>query len=274
MPGNTDRSTNINLIKFGGSIITKSSEDGFFNAENTSRLGNELSQSKAKTVIVHGTGLVGKIPARKYGYVDSGIIPQDQSDVALEVQRDLRELGKRFISTLSKQAHPVVPLATSNYFNLEQSALHNSKLAFGLRAILNGGGIPVFRGELIPHPDGSFRVFSSDTIIDILTCILLPDNVFLLTDVPGVFAKRTNANNRSNRIIPVLTPENVDQVRKLDSDKSDVSGAMSAKIAMALKIASKTRHCANASGITPGILEKLLTHKAPPCTWVTPNRTP
>jgi len=263
----------LSIIKFGGSIITCEGEEGLFDAANTQRLGRELMGCQCQCLLVHGTGLVGKRPAREYDYVDDGIIPVDRAQVAIRVKRDLRDLSRRFVRELSKVGIPVVPLCITDYFSESQNGLHDRRLTRGLRSVLAGGGVPVFRGDLAPREDGSFQVLSSDTIVAILARALRPDSVFLLTDVPGVFAKARGDPASHGEVLSVLTPENLPQIRQLETDSRDVSGGMAAKAHFALQIARWARRCAIASGTTPGLLSQLLRGKEATCTWVTPGET-
>lgn len=261
----------LNIIKLGGSIITCDSEEGLFDAANTRRLGRELMGCQCQCLLVHGTGLVGKRPAREYDYVDDGIIPADRAHVAIRVKMDMRDLSRRFVRELSNVGIPVVPLCITDYFTESQNGLHGRSLTRGLRSVLAGGGVPVFRGDLAPRKDGSFQVLSSDTIVAILARALRPDSVFLLTDVPGVFAEARGDLAGHDEVLSVLTPENLTQIRQLETDSRDVSRGMAAKARSALQIARWARRCAIASGTTPGLLSQLLLGEEVPCTWVIPQ---
>ena len=90
----------INIIKFGGSIISESNSGTHFNFKNTERLAQELSPFYKGSVLVHGTGHVGKPPAIKYGYVKNGIIAKEDKLLALEIKSSIRRLNQLVVDTL------------------------------------------------------------------------------------------------------------------------------------------------------------------------------
>jgi len=81
------------IIKFGGSIITNTSTESKFNKKNTLRLAKEIYPYYKGCILIHGTGHVGKPPAIKYGYVESGIVQKNQQLIALHIKNSLRELN-------------------------------------------------------------------------------------------------------------------------------------------------------------------------------------
>jgi len=260
----------IHVVKFGGSILTHPDAEGLFHAENVRRLAGELAAAGRPCLLVHGTGLVGKRPAREYGYVDDGILPPGRADIAARINRDLRRMAGRILHELAEAGLRPVPLSAVDYFTEAQDALRDPALADGVRAVLAGGGLPVFRGQLVPQEDGSFRVLSSDTITAILARALRPAGVFLLTDVPGVLAGSPE-DPGSWQVLPELRPPDLARMGRLETDARDVSGGMAAKVRTALAIAGWAGRCAIACGGSPGGLLRLLRGQPVPCTWVVPD---
>ncbi len=255
------------IIKVGGSVITDEDSDGCFDFETTRRLAEELAPHVAGWIVVHGTGVVGKRPAVEADYVGDGVLPGSNPLLSIRVKRSLRDLSRRFIEVFLSARIPVLPLDVASYFDGPSEELRAGGLKRSLLDAVRGGAVPVFHGDIIPQPDDSYSVMSSDTIVLMLARALRPENVFFLTDVDGVFPKDESAE-AGNRPIPVLRNGALAGIHRDNSDERDVSGGMHAKVRVALGVARYVDNCIIASGTRPGVAGKLLAGQEVPCTRV------
>lgn len=263
-----------NIIKIGGSVITDRAHENGFNEEAMGRLAQELRPHQKGSIVVHGTGLVGKPPAVEHGYVDDGIIGSDRSLLALTIKSQLRELNQRVVATLLSARVPALPFDVAHCFNQSMDDLGPGGVGEMLRRTLECGLVPVFYGDLMPRSDGRFQVFSSDTIVLILARTFRPDQVLFLSNVDGVYARRSSGEDgEEDQVLRQLTPESIEQVRESTSDGQDVSGGMPKKVACALEASHYCRRCLIASGLRPGVLSKLLAGESAPSTLVTARTT-
>ena len=115
--------------------------------------------------------------------------------------------------------------------------------------------VPIFSGDIIPLPDGNFRVLSSDEITLLLSKIIKPASVIFLTNVDGVYFQ-----TRRNEIIltEVLDKSNFHLIWKEENDKLDVSGGMRKKAETAIKISKYCERCCIGNGRRANILSSFL----------------
>jgi isopentenyl phosphate kinase len=264
---------NSNIIKFGGSVITDKKCKGFFNEKNTYRLAKELYPHSRGCILIHGTGLVGKPPAIKHGYLEDGVIPKGKSLLALNIRSELRQLNQLVVKTLLSVSIPVIPFDTSHYFNESMNSLRHKDLQHSLTHTIENGFVPTFYGDLMPRSNGSFKVFSSDTIALILARTLKPDKVLFLSSVKGVYPHQSDrSKNREGEVLAILNDDNLNSIYKSSSDEKDVSGGMMRKATCALEVSRYCKKCFIASGLDSGVLSKLLKGESSIGTLVTTTK--
>ena len=262
----------VRIIKFGGSVITAGHCKNYFNKKNTSRLAHEIAPHCHGCIIVHGTGLIGKPPARTYGYVHDGILPREKGLIALKIRDALRLLNQRVVETLHDAAVPAIAFDSQQCFSQTMQALASKSVLKTLQLTLDNGFVPVFYGDLMLRHDGSFKVFSSDAICLILARALRPASVFFLSNVPGVFACKDGRGAAGRKTAAKkITPATSRLMSPSHKDLKDVSGGMSEKVAVALEISRYAEKCRIASGLEAGVLKKLLTGRQAPGTLIAPD---
>lgn len=237
------------VIKLGGSIATAEGEPGCCNAPLLARVAAEIARAAQPAILVHGTGVVGKPPARVHGYAQTGVLPPGRIDVVVAVRRELRALQARILGALIEGGLAVAPIALDDAL----FALAHAPDAFAarVRSLLDDGIAPVFSGDFAREPGGSWRVFSSDRVVVDLAARFAPDLVLFLSDVDGVL-------DEGGRVIPVLSPQERERMARRASDSADVSGGMSGKVGHALAAAEHARRCVIANGRTPGVAGAVL----------------
>lgn len=251
----------IKIIKLGGSVITNNNLRDKFDWEITSRIGQELLEFYPGTVIIHGTGVVGKEPALKYGYNNSGVLGKEMKQIAIKIKSEIKILNQNLINCLSSVGIPVLsmePLLGSKY------KVDKKNLA----KVLMSQKVPVYRGDLILLKNGSHIVVSSDYIVFYLTKLLRPENVIFLTDVDGLFIK--NPKHYCDSIagfLPEINPE-IYKSLIITRDENDVSGGMKNKVELALKCTTYSKSCFIGNGYTTNLISDYLKHKKVKGTYV------
>jgi isopentenyl phosphate kinase len=247
------------IIKLGGSIITDSSVKGSFNKKNTSRLAREIFPWHKGCILVHGTGHIGKPPAIKYNYLESGIIGLKDCLIALEIKESLRQLNQRVIRELLQASIPAIPMDILNFSGESTNAKDYSSLIKLLKQMILNGLVPVFYGDMLPLPDGSFKVISSDFITLVISKILEPENVIFLTDVDGVYSNNVDLHNKSdNSILPYLTDLQLNEIKTSGTDQLDVSGGMRKKVEIALQISMHCNICFIGNGNSRNLISDFI----------------
>ncbi|MCK5312986.1 MAG: hypothetical protein KAJ62_12795 [Desulfobacteraceae bacterium] len=252
----------LDIIKFGGSVISQKSSKDKFEKEIVERIGREFYPFHKKSIFVHGTGFVGKPPAIKYGYYKEGRSLKKDFLQMLKIKEDLRLLNHKFVDTMLSLSIPVLPFSISSFFTETMDRLKGNATTY-LKKTIDLGYVPVFYGDLMPCSDGSFRVFSSDIIIKILSHAFNPENVLFLSNVKGVCQniEDTSSVLEDKNIIKTLNYKTARLVAGSSSDEKDVSGGMTEKISCALEIASQCKRCFIGCGFTPELVSDFFSGK-------------
>ena len=261
----------LRLIKIGGSVITRDGCEGLFDEENTRRIACEIHSHSHDCILVHGTGLVGKRLAVENGYVKTGRLCADESQLGVTIRRSLRELNGHFIRLLLDSGIPALPMSTEQCFGPAGDRLQHGALGQSLVQATCQGVVPVFCGDFVPQSDGSFQVISSDAIMSVLVRTLRPAATYMFTDADGVYGRSLTDPANSGSVIPVLTESNVEEMYRSVRDTTDVSGGMGGKVRHAFDIARHCATCIIASGSVPGVVAKVLAGDDVVCTRVEAN---
>lgn len=255
------RNLKIKIIKLGGSLITDENSRNKFHSSNTRRIAQQLYEFYPGTILVHGTGRVGKPPAVKYGYVESGKLGKDMKFVGLKIKNQIHKLNQNFLSSFISESIPVQSIVQ---WQLMGSGFYVSKQK--ILEILQTGFVPVLFGDFVIQKDGSFKVISSDDICHYITKMLLPDKLIFLTNVDGVYD-----NGLPPTIIPEINQMNYASVT-IDNDPKDVSGGMRNKIKLAFKSSRYCKTCFIGNGTTPGLLMEILQDHKVRGTYISPAK--
>jgi isopentenyl phosphate kinase len=249
----------INIIKFGGSIISDQFSETHYNRRNTLRLAKEFYPFYKGSILIHGTGYIGKAPAIKYGYVQKGIISKEDSLVALTIKSRIRQLNLDVIDTLISASIPAIPIDILHFYNDPEELFNLRELKRTILDLLKNNYVPVFYGDLLPRPDGSYKVISSDLLTFLLSKAFKPENVIFLSNVDGIYPGKAETENDSHKVvIKKLTKDKMASIGWFDNDDDDVSGGMRKKAELALKISAFSKKCFIGSGYADNILSNVL----------------
>lgn len=243
--------TDLALVKIGGSIATTEDAPDRVNRTLLRRLAEEFAASGRKLVLVHGTGHVGKPWAHRGGFALTGFLGPRERSVALEIKSELRLLNQRVVATLLAAGLPTLGV------DFEALTRRRGETAFEfsdearLQGWLADGTIPVFYGDMLREPDGSYRVVSSDVMMVTLARTLRPRTALFLSNVDGVL-------DAADVAIPALSPAAAERVARRASDEQDVSAGMRGKLRHAFALAEITPEVWIANGTRDGIARELL----------------
>lgn len=211
----------ITVLKLGGSVVTKKSEQGVIDVARIRELAKEMASvaNSVPLVIVHGAGSCGHPEAKEYR-IQEGVTLENSKGVAV-THFAVRKLNEEFVSILRSEGVDAVcvhPFCTS--------LAENGRLIYSgeeqIKEMLKLGLVPVLHGDVVMDTVRGACIVSGDQIVPAMAVALNAGKVGVATDVPGVLL--------GNEVVPVITRENVGEIDLGDSSNTDVTGGMLGKV--------------------------------------------
>ena len=247
------------ILKLGGSVITKKHEHMTPDIDNIERLAKAVAAvwhaGKKDLIVVHGAGSFGHILVMTYG-LNNGIRDKKEKLGYAYTHSSCTYLSSLLVDALIKHDVPAVSLPPSSIIrqNNKRISQFDQKLVFDY---LHAGYMPVLHGDMVLDKKLGGSVCSGDQIVAFLG--KKADRIIIGTNVDGVLA--------DGKVIPKVTNKNFNEVKKhlKQSSAPDVTGGMAGKVAELLKI-KKLVYIANANRAER--IEALLLGKPALCTEI------
>ena len=178
--------------------------------------------------------------------------------MALRIKDLIRQLNQQIIHTFLSENLPVMPIEIMHFYELAEKDIKKNSLNTFIPDLLSKRIVPVFFGDMIPLPDGNFKVLSSDEITLFLSIMIKPASVLFLTNVDGVYIQTIKNAVNSKSLTEVLDVSNYHQMWKENNEQLDVSGGMRKKAETALRISKCCKRCCIGNGYKDNILSGFL----------------
>jgi isopentenyl phosphate kinase len=232
------------VVKLGGSIVTRRDGRCRYDSETVRRLGAVLAAAEQPLALVHGLGSLG----RAYLPLYDGRILRDRG-IGYALQLEFLKLHHLVLTDLEDAGLAVAALDAQTVFAHRAGSVLSSSLDPVHRRIAERR-VPVLHGGTFRDVEGRFSVLSSDEIAEQLTRGLNGQLIWV-TDVDGVMRSQ-------DEVMPVLTAGNQREMMRIDYDGADLTGGMSNKVRISLRLAEAghTSHVVN--GRRPERLRQLL----------------
>jgi isopentenyl phosphate kinase len=235
------------LVKIGGSVLTDKARPLNFQDADAHCVAADIRLSRTVPILVHGTGSWAKAIGRHHRR-DGGVF-RDATGFQMTSWR-IRRLQESLTAALRDEGVVCCPLAANAIFHRTGGVLDLYDTG-PLTRLLDAGVSPLLSGDILVDGPGVFRVVSSDAItVAVARQMRVSDCVFA-TDVDGVW-------DSAGRLIPEVTETGLPVD---DSDRRDVTGGMSAKIAAALEIAATGARTTIVNGRIPGRVRDALARR-------------
>ena len=215
------------VLKLGGSVITEKDQPETVDEAALSRAAAAVAATDADVVVVHGGGSFGHHHADEHG-VSTTSGTRDAAG-ALAIHEAMMALNRSVVAALSDagvSALPVQPLSAAE--RDEQGSL--SLAAGPVGRLLDEGFTPVVHGDVIAHAGEGVTVLSGDELVVELAPAVDADRVGLCSTVPGVLDQSGTVIDRVDSFDDVAAAVG-------ESDTTDVSGGMAAKVQSLLGLA-------------------------------------
>ena len=228
----------ITLVKIGGSVLTDKQHPLSFRHAEAHCVAADIRLSRTVPVIVHGTGSWAKAIGRHY-YTEDGWA-RDATGFQMTCWR-IRRLQEALTAVLRDEGVICCPIQANAVFHRSRGTLDLYDPA-PIRRLVDAGVSPLLCGDVLVEGPGIFRVVSSDAIAVAIALRMRVSDCVFATDVDGVW-------DPAGQLIPEITGPDL---AASDSDRQDVTGGMSAKVAAAVDIARSGALTSIVNGRIPG----------------------
>lgn len=209
------------VLKLGGSVVTKKSEQGVIDTERIASLAKEIAPAAkvVPLVIVHGAGSCGHPEAKQYR-ISEGVTFENAEGIAV-THFAVRRLNEEFVALL--RAEGVNAVSVHPFCS---SLAENGRLVYAgeeqIKEMLKLGIVPVLHGDVVMDKVRGACIVSGDQIVPKIAAALSATKVGVATDVSGVLS--------NGSVVPVITRETVFGIDLGDSSNTDVTGGMKGKV--------------------------------------------
>jgi isopentenyl phosphate kinase len=215
------------IIKLGGSVITDKSKNYCFRKDVVARLASEIKNADRETIIVHGAGSFGHIPAETFK-LNEGY--QDVSQIAgfSFTHISVRLLNLEMIDTLLKSGINVFSIPPSAIMRLK----NHEPLFFNYEMFeeaLKKGFTPVTFGDVVFDDQLSFSICSGDLLVELLAKHFKPEKVIFVIDEDGLYTSNPKVN-REAKFIESISFRDLEKLKMEKNKHADVTGGMYGKI--------------------------------------------
>jgi len=215
------------VLKLGGSVITKKSEQGCFQMEIMDNLAREIEKANKKLILVHGAGSFGHILAKQYE-LNKGCKNEDQihgfslTHAMVQTLNSfvLKSLHNHNISAISLSPHSIVKL------NDHRLARMDYKI-FG--EYLDKHFTPVTFGDVVLDEKLGFSICSGDLLVMALAKYFKPEKVIYVMDEDGLYTSNPKIN-KDAEFIESATIKKLEKLTTVRDVHADVTGGMRGKI--------------------------------------------
>jgi len=214
------------VLKLGGSVVTEKDTPETVAEDALDRAAAALD-GREDLVLVHGGGSFGH-PAASSHAVSSTAGTGDPAAIR-DVHDAMGRLNAAVLDALqaaSVPALPVRPLSVARRDAAGDLALATT----AIEGMLDEGYVPVLHGDVVVHDDAGATILSGDELVVALARRLDADRVGVCSTVPGVLD--------DGAVVPEIGAW-ADAADVLgESDATDVTGGMAAKVRALLELAA------------------------------------
>jgi len=215
------------ILKLGGSVITKKSEQGCFRPEVVDNLAREINKANTEVILVHGAGSFGHILAKQYE-LNKGYKNEDQlhgfslTHAMVQTLNSfvLKSLHSHNVSAVSLSPHSIVKL------NDHELARMNYKI---FEEYLDKHFTPVTFGDVVLDEKLGFSICSGDLLVMTLAKYFKPEKVIFVMDEDGLYTSNPKIN-KDAEFIESMTIEKLEKLTTSIDAHADVTGGMGGKI--------------------------------------------
>ncbi|MEF8879741.1 MAG: isopentenyl phosphate kinase [Candidatus Thermoplasmatota archaeon] len=253
------------LIKIGGSVITDKSEEESFKKQTMDDLSEILKKTREKTIVVHGAGSYGHIPADKHR-LHEGYREESQLEGFSETLHSVQKLNSLVLESLNEKEIKSVSLPPHNSIVFKEGSLDFFEYSF-FEKYVQHGFTPVTFGDVVFDKDQVFSICSGDILMEQLSYFFRPEKTVFVIDEDGLYTSNPKKDKNAEFIDCISVDELMNLSASLDNH-ADVTGGMKGKIETIKNIAIHGIDVVLVNGNKPDRVYEALIGKKTVCTVV------
>lgn len=264
-------SSQITVVKLGGSIVTRKSEPYHLRPKVLTRLGEEIAKGWQNgahpVVLLHGAGSFGHPTAKAWGLAKPPPGRANRERGAALTAYGVRRLHLSVLRALLDAGLPARSVPPFPFLTNREGKLEGFDVG-PFEEVLLSGGVPVSFGDVVRDALWGSSILSGDTLAVALARDLPAPRVIFVSDVPGVLVHRPDSRREvlgelGSSVPPSLVPV---------PDRPDVTGGIRGKVEAMLAIASGGSRAGLISGLSHGALSRAIRGEDVHGTWTGPLR--
>jgi isopentenyl phosphate kinase len=217
------------VLKLGGSVVTEKDQPETVAGDRLDGLAGDIAAADVTDlVLVHGGGSFGHPHAAEHG-VSSTSGTSDAAAVR-DIAAAMTALNDAVVGALADAGVPAVPVHpfSAGYRTGDDDLVFPTGQ---VAAMLDEGFVPVLHGDILTHAGEGATILSGDELVTHLASELDADRVGLCSTVPGVL-------DDDGDVIPEISAFSDAAAALGESDATDVTGGMAAKVRALLALGS------------------------------------
>ena len=215
------------LIKLGGSVITDKKKECTFKKQVMDNLAKSINKANKQTILIHGAGSFGHIPAKKYK-LNAGYNKQEQLHGFSVTHEMVQRLNSLVLKSLQDNNIPAVSISPHSIVKLNDHKL--ASMSYDVfEEYLKNKFTPVTFGDVVLDEKLSFSICSGDLLSMALAKHFKPQKVVFVIDEDGIYSSNPKTDKNA-KLLKSLTLAELKGLSTSADAHADVTGGMGGKI--------------------------------------------
>jgi isopentenyl phosphate kinase len=255
------------ILKLGGSVVTKKDTPKTSNVEAIRRLALEVATAGPRQlVIVHGGGSFGHPLAKEYDISAGYSSPRQLAGFSLTHQA-MVELNRIVVEAFLDAGVPAVSVAPSSFIVTEDRRIVATDFSVVSRAV-ESNFVPILYGDAVLDSARRFTILSGDQLAARLATEFGANRIVFGVDVDGVFTANPKLVKEARLIEELSLSQMHGMIRIGEALSTDVTGGMLGKINEAGAAVEAGVEVQLVNALKPGVVNAALRGEKVPCTWL------
>jgi isopentenyl phosphate kinase len=255
------------ILKLGGSVVTKKDQPKTPNVEAIRRLAREVATAgPRKLIVVHGGGSYGHPLAKEYNISAGYSAPRQLAGFSLTHQA-MVELNRIVVEAFLDAGVPAVSIAPSSFIITEDRRIIELDTSVVSKAI-ESNFVPILYGDAVLDSARRFTILSGDQLAVRLATDLGAERLIFGVDVDGVYTANPKLAKDARLIEELSLSQMRGMVRIGEALSTDVTGGMLGKVNEAAAAVEAGVEVQLLNALKPDAVNAALRGEKIPCTWL------